>query len=101
MESSQRRRIVNRMNERIKTKNMQKIYKLNEFNLKTQRPSIMNNTSGEIQSGQLDLMMTQKEPNFIESSFVSTPRQIMESRQFGSFQVIEAHEVQNPTHDRN
>ena len=31
MESSQRRRIVNRMNERIKTKNMQKIYKLNEF----------------------------------------------------------------------
>ena len=67
MESSQRRRIVNRMNERIKTKNMQKIYKLNEFSLKSQRPFISDNTSGEIQSGQLELMMSQKEPNYIES----------------------------------
>ena len=76
---------------------MQKIYKLNEFNLKAHRPSITNNSNSEIQSGQLDLMMSQKEPNFNESSLGSTPRQIIESRRFGSFQVIESH-VPNPSH---
>ena len=76
---------------------MQKIYKLNEFNLKAQRPSITNSSNDLIQSGQLDLILSQKEPNFNESSLGSTPRQIIESRRFGGFQVIESH-FQNPTH---